>query len=430
MERTALALLFVVCLVVVVFGVATNGPKDAAGFKSVYNKTAELTASVFFKDSVTEASLKQIYARAEKSGHRKRGEKVKVLIVPGHDVQFSGTAFNGLKELELNLALGEKLFNLLKTEPSLDVHLSQTKNGYSPQLLAFFENNRQSIFEFIEKQKGEMENFVRTGGVKRVVNIKHNPAPSEMAFRLFGINKWANENGMDVVIHIHFNDYPGRRRDREEKFSGFSTYVPESQYSNAKGSKSVAKSINDRLARLYPQSNLPIEDDGVVEDQELIAIGANNTLDGAGMLIEYGYIYEPIFSNPDLRDTALSDLALQTFLGIMDFFEETENDSNEDDSNPNGGNEKQTLYVPHNWQEDLKRGNKADLDILRLQAALVLDGVYPPVGEIKNDCALTGYFGPCTEKSVKVFQEKYEISPAEGFVGEKTRAKLNELFGE
>lgn len=422
MEKSALALLFVACLAVVVFGVATDGQKDGAGFKSVYNKATELTASVFFKDSVTEVSLKQLYAKAEKSGHRKRGEKVKVLIVPGHDAQFSGTAFNGLKELELNLALGEKLFTLLKTEPSLDVHLSQTKSGYSPQLLAYFENNRQSIFEFIGKQKGEMENFVRAGEIQRVINVKHNPAPSEMIFRLFDMNKWANENGMDVVIHIHFNDYPGRRKDREEKYSGFSIYVPENQYSNAKGSKSVAKSIYQRLAKLYPQSNLAVEDDGVIEDQELIAIGANNTLDGASMLIEYGYIYESLFSNPDLRNTAISDLALQTFLGIMDFFGE----------NPDklAGGEHQTDYVPYDWQEDMKTGGEADADVLSLQAALVLEGVYPPQGETKNDCPLSGYFGQCTEKSVKAFQEKHEISPAKGFVGEKTRAKLNELFGE
>ncbi|MEK7390797.1 MAG: N-acetylmuramoyl-L-alanine amidase [Patescibacteria group bacterium] len=428
MEKTALVLLLIVTFTV--SGITVISSARNVGLKSIYSRatnfavsfTVPFTASVFFKDSVTEISLKKAYKESENSNRRKRGEKVKVLTVPGHDAQFSGTEFNGLKEVELNMELGEKLYQLLKSEPSLDVYLSQTKGGYDPRLLTYFGENRDSILEFIEKHKGVMENFVRAGEIQRVVNVKHNPAPSEMVLRLFGINKWANENGMDVVIHIHFNDYPGRRKDREEKYSGFSIYVPENQYSNAKGSKSVAKSIYQRLAKLYPQSNLAIEDDGVIEDQELIAIGANNTLDGAGMLIEYGYIYEPLFSNPSLRDTVTSDLALQTFLGIMDFFGESPTKA--------VGGEHQTNYVPYDWQEDLDTGNEADADVLSLQAALVLEGVYPPQGETKNDCPLSGYFGQCTKNSVKAFQEKHEISPAEGFVGEKTRAKLNELFGE
>src|SRR3990167_3464624 len=141
MEKTALALLFVATFIV--FGITIVSSDREDGFRNIYSRaanfTAHFTASVFFKDSVTETSLKQIYAKAEKADPRKRVEKVKVLIVPGHDAQFSGTAFNGLKEVELNLALGEKLFNLLKNEPALDVFLSQTKSGYNPRLLAYFE---------------------------------------------------------------------------------------------------------------------------------------------------------------------------------------------------------------------------------------------------------------------------------------------------
>lgn len=381
-------------------------------------------ASAFFKDSVTASSLKLTYAEAGKKmvqgNRRKEGEKVRVLIVPGHDAQFSGTTFNGLQELDLNLELGQKLYNLLKTEPAFDVRLSQTKNGYDPDFLKYFEDNRTEILEFIGEHKGQMDYFVSTGQVERVVYVEHNSAPSEVAMKLFGINKWANENGTDIVIHIHFNDYPGRKKYAEPKYSGFAIYVPENQYSNAKGSRSVAEFIHERLEKLYPQSNLPIEDAGVVEDQELIAIGSHNTLDGAGMLIEYGYIYETAFHEPTLRDTVTSDLALQTFLGIMDFFGET----------TDVGGKYGTEFVPHEWQDDLKNGADSDPDVLKLQAALVLEGMYPPPGKAKNDCALTGHFGPCTEKAVVAFQKKYEIFPAEGFVGEKTRAKLNEIFGK
>ena len=45
----------------------------------------------------------------------------------------------------------------------------------------------------------------------------------------------------------------------------------------------------------------------------------------------------------------------------------------------------------------------------------------------------TEYLGSLTEQAVQKFQEKYDIAgagePGYGYVGPKTRAKLNELFG-
>ncbi len=432
MERIGDGLLFFAIAVILTVTVAQSDSSFL--FKNLYSNATNFTASVFFKDSVTAESLKKTFALADKeadkqaeretrvSSRRRGPEKIRVLVVPGHDAEFSGTVFGGLKEVELNLELGEKLYSLLKTEPAFEVFLTQTWVGYTPYFKKYFEENRSQILQFIETHKVAMQNFVNAGQVERVVHVEHNFAPSEVAIRLFGINKWANENGIDIVVHVHFNDYPGRKRGREGQYSGFSIYVPESQYSNAKGSKSVADSIYERLAKFYPQSNLPMEDRGIVEDQELIALGSNNTLDGAGVLIEYGYIYESAFSEPTLRNTAMSDLALQTFLGVMDFFGETPAE--------NLTSVHETEYLPHQWNDNLKRGLEADPDVLRLQAALAVEGVYPPPGENKNSCSLTGNFGPCTERSVKAFQQKSSIAPAEGFVGEKTRAKLNELFGK
>lgn len=386
-------------------------------------KTADLPASTFFVDSITEKSLKNTYAKAKNGGAKARN--VRILVVPGHDRQSWGTQFQGLKEIELNLEVGEELFRLLGQEPLFDVFISQTKNGYDPEFLSYFEKNRNEVVDFVEKQKGLMNKFLSTGEIHSTVNVIHNDAPNEVALKLYGINKWANENEIDIVIHIHFNDYPGRRASQPGKYSGFSIYVPESQYSNARGSKPPAESVHDRLANFYAQSNLPIEDGGVVEDQELIAVGSNNTLDGAAMLIEYGYIYESAFTDPALRSIVLSDLALQTYLGIVDFFE----DGGE---GVETGGLHQTNFLPHKWESDLADGDGesgAGRDVLSLQTALTLEGLYPPPAKLKNDCGLTGYFGPCTEKSVRAFQEKYGIYPAEGFVGEKTRAKLNEIYG-
>jgi peptidoglycan hydrolase-like protein with peptidoglycan-binding domain len=39
----------------------------------------------------------------------------------------------------------------------------------------------------------------------------------------------------------------------------------------------------------------------------------------------------------------------------------------------------------------------------------------------------TTYFGPATRAAVIKFQKKYGISPAAGYVGAITRAKLNEI---
>lgn len=53
--------------------------------------------------------------------------------------------------------------------------------------------------------------------------------------------------------------------------------------------------------------------------------------------------------------------------------------------------------------------------------------------EIYPDAIISGYFGSLTEKAVQKFQQKYGIvGPGEegyGFVGQKTRVKLSEIFG-
>jgi peptidoglycan hydrolase-like protein with peptidoglycan-binding domain len=91
-----------------------------------------------------------------------------------------------------------------------------------------------------------------------------------------------------------------------------------------------------------------------------------------------------------------------------------------------------TRFFPYEWTADLERGSAAtanlERDVASLQAALILEGIYPPDGQSKNDCGITGTFGKCTEAGVRAFQNKYDIFPATGAVGEKTREKLNELY--
>lgn len=155
-----------------------------------------------------------------------------------------------------------------------------------------------------------------------------------------------------------------------------------------------------------------------MEDQHLIAIGAHNTLDPFGMLIEYGYIYEPQFLNEKIRDSIIKELAFQTYVGLANFFETETKLSLKYD----------TLFLPHKWEGTLEKGVKSKESILALQFALNFEKLYPPEGFDKHNCPITGNFGNCTSLALKKFQEKYGINDETGGMGEPTKSKLNELY--
>lgn len=399
----------------VAFACAIGGALTALLFFAFPARVADirhLIASIFFVDSSTKETLKSAYEKADRGE-----EKLSILIVPGHDSVQSGTEFRGMKEANITLDLGEELYRLLAADTHFDVHLSRTRAGYDPLIAKFFQEKKTEIDEFVKTQKALMSRYVALGKIESRIIVGHNTAPTDTAYKLYGINKWANENSVDIILHIHFNDYPRSMRSTPGTYSGFSVYVPESQYSNAKWSRVIAETIFARLARFYPSSNLPKEDVGIVEDQELIAIGSNNTVDGAAILIEYGYIYEPHLQNAMIRKNVISDLAFQTYLCIMDFFEDNAKKESYE-----------TQLLPHEWQEDVCRACPTKKDTLPLQAALIIEGLYPPTGYSLNECPMSGGFGACTERAIKAFQKKYGIVPQTGYVGEKTRAKLNELY--
>lgn len=92
--------------------------------------------------------------------------------------------------------------------------------------------------------------------------------------------------------------------------------------------------------------------------------------------------------------------------------------------------------LPNNWREiqqpttekpkyqfniDIKLGDK-NVEVSKLQECLKWEGAFP------YSIPITGYFGGITFDAVKKFQEKYGIEQT-GYVGPKTRDKLNELYG-
>lgn len=73
------------------------------------------------------------------------------------------------------------------------------------------------------------------------------------------------------------------------------------------------------------------------------------------------------------------------------------------------------------FSADLKYGDQGD-SVKDLQQYLVYEGSY-------NEALVTGYFGNLTKKAVVKFQSKYAIDPVSGYVGYKTRHRMQQLTG-
>lgn len=341
--------------------------------------------------------------------------RLKILLVAGHDNQYSGTSFGGLREADLNLQLTNNLATILSKDSHFDVITARNfiDGNYITDLAEYFDREREQILSFRNNLQRDFHSLISRGDLTEHRGVQHNFAPGEVSLRLFGINKWANERGVDLVLHVHFNDHPGRHSTARGKYSGFAIYIPEGQYPNARVSAAVAQSVFNQLEKFFPVSDLPLESGGVVEDQELIAVGSSGSRKGASFLIEFGYIYEPQITNEETRPLILAELAWQTYQGLKKHFEPDYPEA-------------PTLLLPHRFASELKEGLRGERDVLALQKLLQVEGLYPPLAKTMNDCPLSGNFGPCTAEAVRAFQTKYNL-PTTGYVGELTLEKLNAL---
>ncbi|HEY4510613.1 MAG TPA: N-acetylmuramoyl-L-alanine amidase [Candidatus Paceibacterota bacterium] len=363
-------------------------------------------AGPFFAEKVSPDDLHKTYAK----------RKVRVLIVPGHDDEAPGAEFRGVKEGDINLKVGYELYGFLKENKKFEPFILKESNGsYAKWFLDYLSSKGGEVLAFREKLKQAMSKAVEGGKVEVKTRVFHNPAADNISVNLYAVNKLANENNVDIVIHLHVNDYPGRRLSQPGKYSGFAIYVPEDELPNARVSQDVAKSVRDKLLGALPGSNFPGESAVIIPDQKLIAIGSNASRDGASILIEYAYIYEPYFRSDEIRPLMEKELAFQTYRGLRDYFD------------PSGeGQLKKTSLLPATWQKPLRKGTQGSREVLLLQTALRISGEYPPKGKSLHECAINGNFGNCTEEAVKTFQKRYSIPPV-GAVGPLTIKKLNEL---
>jgi N-acetylmuramoyl-L-alanine amidase len=244
--------------------------------------------------------------------------KVRVLIVPGHEPDFGGAEYGSLKERDMTVELGQDLLGFLQNDGHYQAFITRDTAAWSPAFASYFASEMNDIALWQQTYKRAMSQLIALGSTTLPkAKVFHVTVPSNVALRLYGITKWANENDIDITIHIHFNDYPGHGGNHPGKYSGFVVYVPVSQYENSTTTHAIADTIFKRLAKYNKVSDLPGESLGIIDDPELIAVGAN---DSASLLIEYAYIYEPQFTDPVTRSLAIKDLAYQTYLGLEDFF--------------------------------------------------------------------------------------------------------------
>ena len=247
---------------------------------------------------------------------------IKILLVPGHDDEVWGAQYGNIKEANMNLALATQLYNLLKKDKRFEVHITRDSNGYTPEFADYFANHQADILAFKENAKQQMQNEITNGTFTQTINPPHNGVTEGISIRLYGFNKWADDNNMDAVIHIHFNDIPRPSLWTIGKYKGFAVYMPEGQMANSKESGQLAADIFSQLKKKYLTSNYKPELGGLVPDQSLIALGSNGTLLSSvrSVLVEYSYIYEKKLRMKSTRLQAYKDMANLTAAGIKNYF--------------------------------------------------------------------------------------------------------------
>ncbi len=245
---------------------------------------------------------------------------IKILIVPGHDNDVWGAQYGNTKEADMNLNLAMRIYNILKKDKRFEVHITREIGGYTQEFQEYFTQQYNDIKAFKENAKQKQQDKISSGSFIEKENPPHNNASEEVAIKLYGINKWADEQNMDAVVHVHFNDYPRSNPWTKGIHKGFVIYEPEEQMVNSKESAKLAKSIFTQLHKKYMTSTYEEELGGLVPDQSLIALGSNGTLlpSVRSILIEYGYIYR--FPTKKSRDTAYVNMASLTTAGIKNYF--------------------------------------------------------------------------------------------------------------
>ena len=179
---------------------------------------------------------------------------IKILLVPGHDNEVWGAQYGNIKEADMTLALGTQIYNLLKQDKRFQVYITRDSKGYTKEFADYFVNNQTDILSFKENAKQQMQNKITSGTFIQKANAPHHAVSEDIAMRLYGFNKWVDENKIDAVIHIHFNDYPRKNKWVIGKYKGFTIYMPDSQFANSKESSLLATDIFTQFTKNISQA--------------------------------------------------------------------------------------------------------------------------------------------------------------------------------
>lgn len=350
------------------------------------------------------------------------GDKVRILIVPGHEPMQGGAEFIGFYEREFVVDIAERLKRELGSDANFEILIARDGSGWNEDLVYYFDKRGRQIEKFVDSHKKAMKKLERRGRIKENdEQAHHNAAATDVALRLYGISKWANENDVDLMVHLHLNDEMSHAAGQRGIHSGTAIYVPDAIYGNAKASRAVAEPIFARLNETNATSTFGYETSGILEDRELIAIGAYNTSEVPSILIEYGYIYEPRITGEGARKEVFDDFAYQTALGIKDFF-----------GSP-GRPQFASKVLPYAFSSDVLASTTASTTpdtrgIYALQVALSHLGFYPGTEASFAECPVSGITNECTREAVRAFQKSRGLEQT-GTLGTQTRTALNAAFG-
>ncbi|MDB5190200.1 MAG: hypothetical protein JWN49_526 [Parcubacteria group bacterium] len=418
MKRTSILLILIVAIVSTALSAVFFFSKPSFASSSTPTRTV--------------AELQQKYAATAVNG-----QKVRILIVPGHEPNFGGAEYQGIYEREITVQIADQLATYLGQNPKLQVIVARSNTGWNLDLTNYFFNDWVDIQSFVEAKKQAMQNSIMNGSVQqRSIDdqVDHSAAPTDVALRLYGINKWADENNIDLVIHLHINDTTDHGPDSPSANSGFAVYVPDSQYGNASTSLPIGKAIAARLAAMNATSSLPVENKGVVPDQDLIAIGAYDTLSVPSVLIEYSYITEPKLTHTEVLATVAKDFAYETYLGVQDFFKDSVRTAYP------------TASLPFVFTGTSTMGSSSPA-AYSLQTGLHILGFYPTasstlsaaLAQVTNNssstptlfnlCGISGLMDGCTVDAINAFQKSHGWKPT-GKLGPQTIAALNARFSK
>ncbi len=367
-----------------------------------------------FEQTVSADDLTSRYAEAVVGG-----DKVRILIMPGHEPDFGGAEFKGFYEREFAVDIANRLATELRTDPNFEIFVARGNQGWNDDLTYYFDKQGKKIERFVNTHKEAMEKLEKKGRIKEnEEQATHNEARSDVALRLYGISKWANENDIDLVLHLHLNDELSHETNEPGVYAGSALYVPDSIYGNAVASKAIAEPIFSRLQTTNATSTFGLETKGIVEDRDLIAVGAFNTAEMPSVLIEYGYIYEPRITGEGARAEVFADYAYQTALGVKDFFGSA--------GRPRFG----TKVLPYQFGTDLLATSSAPdtRGTYALQAALHDLGFYPGTEASLAVCPISGLTNQCMDAAIKAFQKSKGLEQT-GTLGVQTRTALNTVFG-